>query len=169
MLTLRTATNSQGDFEIFIRLYEDLDTSQLYQCNQTNEPLDEEAIQDWEGFDWDSLRYTEKEFEFDTANENIIFVEYNNEVIGFFQTFNINTNRYKFAEWSILEEYISLKEEIWALFLEFFKNNHKRTKEIDVCLFKNTTINWFTSHGFIDKGTSFFTLYLQNHKKEDSI
>ena len=165
VLKLRTAINSQSDFEAFVRLHEAIDTSQLYIWDPPKEPISEEerkqAERYFEGFDWDSIRYKEDEFTYDTSEKNIVLVELDEIIIGAFQFFSINGKRYKFAEWCLDHEYQYLKEDIWDSFLKFFKINHKRTREFDVCLpSTKSVVRWFTEHGFVDKGSYFYTLYL---------
>ncbi|MBR2289107.1 MAG: hypothetical protein IJ867_00375 [Clostridia bacterium] len=169
-MTLRTAKFSQSDFEAFVRLHESQGISQVYMWDVTPKPI--EDIEDielkrilyfFEHFDWETLRYTWKDFEFDTSHHDIVFVEDNGKIVGYFQFSKQDGKRYKFMDWRLENEYQAQKEEIWNSFLEFFRKNHKGIKELSVCLaLNNLATPWFEAHEFVESGHSFFSLYLQN-------
>lgn len=170
-MKLRTAKNSQSDFENFVRLHEDLGTTQICILEKSSEPVNIDELEYkrllyfLENFDWEVLRYTKEEFEFDTSHKSILLAEHDGKIIGAIQFFKIDAKRYKLAEWTIDKEYLYLKEEIWNVFIAFFKKEHKGIEELDVCLpSTNSVVTWFKEHGFSDKGYHFYTLYLKSQK-----
>lgn len=169
-MKLRTAINSQCDFEAFMRLHEDLDATQVYIWEAPKEPITEEQKKEadryFEGFDWDILKYTRSEFEYDTSHKNIVLVEADGKVIGSLEIYIHTRKRYKFADWNIAREYQYLKEEMWEQFLSFFQKTHKGTQELYICLpSTEKVVNWFTQHGFVDTGGHFYSLHLKSHNE----